>query len=614
MSLLSGIRFVPKDKRPAVSLDLNADRAKDDKKEKKRKHDRKHSKKHKNSREHKSYEKQKHYESDSSSSIDMEEIARAEEDKERHEKRTRLEESFEYKQDEANPTSTAEVESATTRKIDPNHFRSLIDSLKKNVSTPVETDIHWGDRPSHTNSYVFDSSESEDENVTDRPVVTLKRSTVEAPNGVAGGTNTNQSVAAMLRERLKNSKLNLGSGASGVPSALSEANFASNIGVDRNVLALKNRYNGVAGNTSTSATAGAVQQSKKHQSKHSRPDIDAALDINTLKSREKAGGEDIDDVFRDNVLRMGERYQGTELGGRGAFGNGDKAGMDEEGEIDMRMFQRKESSQAEALQREANKVMKAQQQLRCAVESCRRCTESAQFARQSVISTGENTYLRMKLDPDALAEGHLEIVPISHVSSILQCDEETQKEIERFQSCLRRMYEIQGKGVLFLETAVHFHSRPHAHIDVIPIERGMEAETNMFFKEAFFSCDEEWAQHRKVIELSSAKPLQRAVPAHFQYLAAEWGDPTAATDSTGSGSTMAPYGGIVHPVESEHTIDTNFCLDVVAGLLELEPLRMRRGAGGKRTSHTGTAQGVGVSQAVSSFKQVWSTYDWTQYI
>ena len=157
--------------------------------------------------------------------------------------------------------------------------------------------------------------------------------------------------------------------------------------------------------------------------------------------------------------------------------------MDEEADIDMSMFQRKEHSQGEALKREAQKAMKSQQQLRRAVESCRRCTESKTFNKSSIISMGENAFLRLKTDPDVLVEGHLEIVPISHVSSMLQCDEETVQEIERFQSCLRRMYETQHKGVLFLETAVHFHSRPHAHIDVIPSEKGMESEASMFFKE-----------------------------------------------------------------------------------------------------------------------------------
>lgn len=137
-----------------------------------------------------------------------------------------------------------------------------------------------------------------------------------------------------------------------------------------------------------------------------------------------------------------------------------------------------------------------------------------------------------------------------------------------------------------------------------------------------------------MIELSSARPLKRAVPAHFQYLAAEWGDPAATSadkdkskdksKSSKAGSDAAPYGGIVHPVESEGTIDTNFCLDVVAGLLDLEPLRMRRAVGGAgngsggrgrpQEGALGTISGVRAEKAVADFKKLWDRFDWTQYM
>jgi diadenosine tetraphosphate (Ap4A) HIT family hydrolase len=461
----------------------------------------------------------------------------------------------------------------------------------------------------------------------------------------------------MLRDRLKQTRAHLTTPAVPVPTPGDDhPSHSSNVGVDRDLVALKNKYNQAQGDAASARQSQALGQRKR---KANLPaDQDADLDVHALKSRERAGGEDIDEVFRDNILRLGERYKGTEMGGKGAFGNGDKAGMDEEGEIDMKMFLRKEQSQADALQKEAQRAMKSQQQLRKVVESCRRCTESRTFLRAALISAGENAVLRVKIDPDALVEGHLEIVPVSHVSSILQCDEETQKEIERFQSCLRRMYEAQGKGVLFIETAVHFHSRPHALIDVIPIERGMEDEASMFFKEvssalcfccrqtlglcvlfcpcqrsrplrmillmtmihlhipqpdvqAFFSCDEEWAQHKKIIDLSRARPLKRAVPTHFQYMAAEWGDPDGGSKDKGG---MAPYGGIAHPVESEHTIDTNFCLDVVAGMLDLEPLRMRRAVNKGRPAGEATALGTRMEKVVVDFKAEWSAFDWTQYL
>ncbi|KAJ1416687.1 CwfJ C-terminus 1-domain-containing protein-like protein [Ochromonadaceae sp. CCMP2298] len=290
--------------------------------------------------------------------------------------------------------------------------------------------------------------------------------------------------------------------------------------------------------------------------------------------------------------------------------------------------------------------MKSQEGLRRAVEGCARCTESRLFASHTgcaVVSRGESVLLVLKGDPDCLAGGHLEIVPISHVSSMLQADDETALEVVRFQSCIRAMYEKEGKTALFLEAAVAFRSRPHAHIDVIPVERGMEAEAAMSFRQAFLSCDEEWAQHRKAIELTAQRPLRRAVPAHFCYLLAEWGDPDSqqpkdakqskglkndkkSKDSTGSHSTYSPYGGIVHPVEVEEGMDAAFCLDVVAGMLGEDCMRMRRAraGGGRRGGRGGggrggggvpvTALSVPLLQAVEQFKQRWSPFDWTQYV
>ena len=162
--------------------------------------------------------------------------------------------------------------------------------------------------------------------------------------------------------------------------------------------------------------------------------------------------------------------------------------------------------------------------------------------------------------------------------------------------------------------------------------------------QAFLSCGEEWAQHRKVVPLTAERPLSRAVPKHFEYIAAEWGDDPdpSSSSSSSSSSTTGPYqqpryAGLVHPVESSDGLDRDFCLDVVGGIFELDPIKMRRkmhqgamqqqrqqkqqrkGAVGSHsnTQHTAPTDmilGESAVVAVASFKEKWSTFDWTQYV
>lgn len=67
------------------------------------------------------------------------------------------------------------------------------------------------------------------------------------------------------------------------------------------------------------------------------------------------------------------------------------------------------------------------------------------------------------------------------------------RELERFKSCLIAMFERDGKGVAFMETAIHAGlktdeisgtqriSKHHTVVDVIPFEQGMQGEISMFF-------------------------------------------------------------------------------------------------------------------------------------
>ena len=96
----------------------------------------------------------------------------------------------------------------------------------------------------------------------------------------------------------------------------------------------------------------------------------------------------------------------------------------------------------------------------------------------------DHCIISIKIDPDSLDKYHLELSSIQHSHSIVSCDNDTIEEMDRLKSYIADMfYRELDKSVLFIETAIHFNHYPHAYIDIIPIERGLEAEASMYFRE-----------------------------------------------------------------------------------------------------------------------------------
>jgi hypothetical protein len=81
--------------------------------------------------------------------------------------------------------------------------------------------------------------------------------------------------------------------------------------------------------------------------------------------------------------------------------------------------------------------------------------------------------------------------------------------------------------------------------------------------------------------------------------------------------------GIVHPIESSASMDKDFCLDVVAGMLDLDPIRIRRKSlgvstsdsrnnstnNGKSKSKCVTIQGETIEKVIINLKKMWGKYD-----
>ena len=81
--------------------------------------------------------------------------------------------------------------------------------------------------------------------------------------------------------------------------------------------------------------------------------------------------------------------------------------------------------------------------------------------------------------------------------------------------------------------------------------------------------------------------------------------------------------GVAHVVEDSSHFNNHFCLDVIAGALDIDPFILRKLTNNKRQGSDGSATGSQQQQQedekkerehVDSFRSVWSAYDWTQYV
>lgn len=123
------------------------------------------------------------------------------------------------------------------------------------------------------------------------------------------------------------------------------------------------------------------------------------------------------------------------------------------------------------------------------------------FKKHLVISLGDKCLLM--LPPfGSLVDQHCIIAPLDHKLSMAHLDEDEQHEVERFKQSLRNMFMAQNMDVLFMETVTPYNLRRqrHAYLECIPVPIHAGQEAPSFFKVAIMESDEEWSQHKKVID------------------------------------------------------------------------------------------------------------------
>ncbi|KAK0387103.1 hypothetical protein NLU13_5416 [Sarocladium strictum] len=213
-----------------------------------------------------------------------------------------------------------------------------------------------------------------------------------------------------------------------------------------------------------------------------------------------------------------------------------------------------------------------------------------------VISLGTRTYLTLPTEPE-ISPGGAIIAPLAHRANLLECDDDEWEEMRNFMKSLTRMYHEQGREALFYENAAAPHRHLHAALVAVPIPYDEGATAPAYFKEAFLTSDEEWSQHRKIIDTAKAAKEGLGRAAFRRSIAKEM-----------------PYfhvwfsldGGLGHIVENADRWPKGdiFAREVIGGIVGAEPHIIKKQGRWSR----------GDANRVEGFKKGWRKFDWTRML
>lgn len=214
-----------------------------------------------------------------------------------------------------------------------------------------------------------------------------------------------------------------------------------------------------------------------------------------------------------------------------------------------------------------------------------------------VISLATRTYLTLQTEPELAKYGAV-IVPLQHRLNLLECDDDEWEEIRNFMKSLTRFYAALDKSVIFYENAAFAHSRRgHAALIAVPLPHHLADTAPAYFKEAILASDEQWSQHKPVIDTQALvqkagygkQAFRKALAKEMPYFHV-W---------------FSIDGGLGHVVEDERRWPKGdlFAREVVGGMLDRGPEVIKKQGRWERRD-----------RRLESFRKRWETHDWTKVL
>lgn len=292
-----------------------------------------------------------------------------------------------------------------------------------------------------------------------------------------------------------------------------------------------------------------------------------------LKNLLEEGSGDMDAIYARNVLKQGKRFK---------MKGSSRAGADEEEDIDVRMYNKSNHALTQRKKDEIEHQRRAhyEKQQEEAASRDRYNMRNPSFQHHRIISTGSHSYMMLPLARDRLAWGHVMLIPIDSVHTIVQADENVWEEMKAYQQAIELMVqkgapdddEHEPLGMVYLETAMTVSRPHHTVIHCIPVSYEVLEDLPIYFKKSLSEEGSDWSTHKKIIETSrTGKTIRQSIPPNFPYFHVEWA------------GGRYPSGGMAHVIEKDFPL--NFGQDIIRGLLGQNPAafgrrdHQRRGGG-----------------------------------
>lgn len=321
--------------------------------------------------------------------------------------------------------------------------------------------------------------------------------------------------------------------------------------------------------------------------------------IDNKRGRERGLVEENEDMSIEDMVREERRTKG-QAGGEGMRA-AERIAKDAKFDDDLEYMDDNANKLAKRVQKSEINLKNAAvgefQKMNRILDSCQLChhEDKNQPPVAPIISLATRVYLTLPTDPE-LSEGGAVIVPIQHRTNLLECDDDEWEEIRNFMKCLTRMYHDQGRDVVFYENAATPHRKMHAAMQAVPLPYSLGETAPAFFKEAILSADEEWTQHKKLIDTAARARDGMGKSAFRRSLAKEMPYFHAWFDLDG---------GLGHIVEDSNRWPKGdlFAREIIGGMLDLEPDVIKR-----------QGRWVRGDRRLEGFKARWRKFDWTRVL